>query len=105
MKNEGFYSMESSVNTSSAFNKGFVSRAKYCEGSSIYEVHKNWPIFWPPYPHHPQKWTEDLLFKDNRIRKHVTNFKTPPGPFCVDVINVWSLHIIESRKCFLYIVS
>ena len=42
-------------------------------------------------PHHPQKWTIDLLFKNNRIHKHVTNFKTPTPPFLVDVINVWSL--------------
>ena len=27
--------------------------------------------------------------KNNRIPKHLTNFKFPP--FCVDVINVWSL--------------
>ena len=45
----------------------------------------------PPNPHHPQKLTIDLLFKNNRIRKHVTNFKTPPSPFRVDLINVWSL--------------
>ena len=32
----------------------------------------------------------DLLFKNNRIRNHVTNFKTPSPPFRVDVINVWS---------------
>ena len=60
-------------------------------GSSIYDVHKKWPIFRSPYPHHLQKWTIDLLFENNRIRKHVTNFKTPPPTFRVDVINVWSL--------------
>ena len=45
-------------------------------GSLIYDVHKKWLIFWLPHPHHPQKWI-DLLFKDNRICKHVTNFKNP----------------------------
>ena len=49
--------------------------------SFIYDVHKKWLIFWPPYPHHLQKWTIDLFFKNNRIHKHVTNFKTPPPPF------------------------
>ena len=46
--------------------------------------------FLTPYPNHPQKWTIDLLFKNNRIRKHVTNFKTPPPSFRVDVINIMS---------------
>ena len=50
-----------------------------------------------PYPHHPQKWTIDLLFKNNRIRKHVTNFKTLPPPFRVDVINVWSPISFEAK--------
>ena len=50
------------------------------KGSSIYDVHKN-DQFWPPlYTHHPQKWTIDLLFKNNKIRKHMTNFKTAPTP-------------------------
>ena len=40
----------------------------------------------------PEKWAIDLLFESNRICKHVSNFQTPPlTPFCVDVINVWSL--------------
>ena len=61
------------------------------KGSSIYDIHKKWPIFWTPYPHHLQKWTIDLFFKNNRIRKLVTNFKIPPPPFHVDIVNVWSL--------------
>ena len=60
-------------------------------GPFIYGVHKKWPIFWSPYLHHPQKWTIDLMFKNNRIRKHMTNFKTPPSSFQVNVINIWSL--------------
>ena len=44
----------------------------------------------PPSPPHPQKWTIDLSFKINRIRKYATNYKTPSPPFCVDVINNWS---------------
>ena len=43
-----------------------------------------------PIPH-LQNWTIDMLFKNNRICKHVTNFKTSWPPFCVDIINVWSL--------------
>ena len=39
-------------------------------------------------PTHPQKLTIDLLFNNDRIRKYVTNFKTPPFHFHVDVINV-----------------
>ena len=31
-----------------------------------------------------------MLVKNKRARKHATNFKTSP-PFCMDVINVWSL--------------
>ena len=38
-----------------------------------------------------EKLTKDILFKKSRIRKHATNFKTSSPPFCVDVINVWSL--------------
>ena len=33
----------------------------------------------------------DLLFKNNRIYKHVTNFKTSPPPLPTDVINAWTL--------------
>ena len=57
-------------------------------GSYIYDVHKKWSTLWPI---HPQKLTIDLSFNNDRIRKHVTNFKTPPFHFHVDVINVWSL--------------
>ena len=39
---------------------------------------------------HSQKWTIDMLFKNNRICKQATNFKASSPPFCVDVINVWS---------------
>ena len=35
-----------------------------------------------------QKWTIDLLLKDNGIYNHVTDFKTSPSPVCVDFINV-----------------
>ena len=38
--------------------------------------------------HPPRKWTVDLLFKNNRVSKHVTDFKNSPPPFRVDVINV-----------------
>ena len=69
------------------WNRQFI----FTKGSSIYDVHKKWPIFWPPWPHHPQNWTTDLLFKSNRISKHVTNFKTPPPPFRMAVINVCSI--------------
>ena len=62
-------------------------------GLSIYVIHLWHPPPSPPcpYPHHLQKWTTNLLFKSNRIRRHVTNFKTSLPPFHVDVINVWSL--------------
>ena len=45
-----------------------------------------------PYTFHPQKWTTDLLFKDNRIRKHVTIFKNPLPRFCEDIMvlkDIW----------------
>ena len=57
--------------------------------------------FLTPYPHYPQKWTIDLLFKNNRIRKYVTNFKNPPPPFRVDVINAWSHIWIKFTKFLL----
>ena len=43
---------------------------------------KKWPILWPAYPHHPQKWKIDLFCKNNTVRKHVIYFKTlnPPNP-------------------------
>ena len=47
-----------------------------------------------PTSQHLQKWTIDILLKNNRIRKHVTDFKTPSLLFRVDVINVW----YHSRK-------
>ena len=43
-----------------------------------------------PTPH-PQKVAIDLLFQNNKICKHVTDFKTFPPPFPVDVINIRSL--------------
>ena len=43
-----------------------------------------------PTPH-PQKVAIDLLFKNNKICKPVTDFKTFPPPFPVDVINIRSL--------------
>ena len=44
----------------------------------------------------PPKWIIDILFKNNRIRKHMTNFKTTAGPspstlFRVHVTYGWSL--------------
>ena len=56
--------------------------------SYIYDVHKKMISF--VSPPHPQKSIINLLFKSNRIRKHVTNVKTPLFHFHVDVINVWS---------------
>ena len=54
----------------------------------------------PPLVHpHPQKWTIDLLFKNNRICKHVTNFKTSPPPLLTDVINVWTLLASIFKNC------
>ena len=53
---------------------------------------KNDQIF-DPHPHHPQKGTIDLLFKNNRICKHVANLKKKPLPFRVDVVNVCSLKL------------
>ena len=41
----------------------------------------------PPTPH-PQRWRIDLLFKNNRICTHMTNYK---APFRVVIINVWFL--------------
>ena len=43
---------------------------------------------------HPQKWTIDLLFKNNRIRRHVTNFKTP------SVWTSWRYVLLFWSPCF-----
>ena len=45
---------------------------------------------------HPQKWTTDLLFQNNRIYKHRSNHKIP---FCmrVVVINVWFLKLFQVK--------
>ena len=48
------------------------------------------PLYQPMHPH-PQKKKIDLLFKNNRIYKHVTNFKTSPPLLPTDVINAWTL--------------
>ena len=42
-------------------------------------------------PHCLEKWTIDQLFKNNRVCKHMKNFKNPPPTFCVIVINVCCL--------------
>ena len=62
------------------------------------------PIPPPPPTHpHPQKWTINLLFKNNRICKHVTcpppNFKTSPPPLPTDVIDAWTLIRSIFQKC------
>ena len=66
------------------FNVTFASKIslvrKTIKGSYIYDIHKKWPIFWPPLPPPSTKMNNDLLLKNNRICKHVTNFKTPPPP-------------------------
>ena len=50
----------------------------FIKGLSIY-VHKKWSIFWPPpHPHHPEKRAIDLLFKSNRIHKHVSQDSPTP---------------------------
>ena len=45
----------------------------------------------PPHPLYPEKWTINLLFKDNRKRKR-DKFQdhppSPPTPFHGDVINL-----------------
>lgn len=53
----------------------------------------------PPNPHHPQNKTIGLLFKNNRICKHLPNLKTPNPPSLIplDVIKVWPLCIIHGR--------
>ena len=50
------------------------------------------PNFVTPHLVHLRKWKIDLLFKNNRICKHMTNFKIFPT-MCVDFINVWSLTV------------
>ena len=55
-------------------------------------------------PTHPQKLTIDLLFNKDRIRKYVTNFKTPPFHY-VDVINVWSLALQTFKTIHLTYLS
>ena len=49
---------------------------------------KKWPILWPAYPHHPQKWKIDLFCKNNTVCKHVIYFKTlnPPRLPCERLI-------------------
>ena len=44
----------------------------------------------PPPTRYPPKWTIKLLFKNSRICKHETKYKTPPYPslFYVDAINM-----------------
>ena len=68
------------------YNWSFIEAPK---GS---EIHKKWPIVWPPPLPYLPKWTVKRLLKNSRNCKHVTNFKTPPPPpFYVDVLNVCSL--------------
>ena len=57
---------------------------------------KNDYFFWQTHITHLQNWRIDLLFKNNRIHKHGTSFKTS-SLFCVDAINVWS-HLANNWK-------
>ena len=67
-----------------AYNLSF----KHLKGS---EINKKQSIV-HPLPHYSQIWTVKLLFKNSRIHKHMTNFKTHALPrFYVDIINVCSL--------------
>ena len=67
-----------------AYNLSF----KHLKGS---EINKKQSIV-HPLPHYSQIWTVKLLFKNSRIHKHMTNFKTHPIPrFYVDIINVCSI--------------
>ena len=56
-----------------------------------------------PLPLPSQKWTIDLLFKNNRIGKHVANFKTPQPPFRMDVIKLWSEKTLNVEKTELVV--
>ena len=58
-------------------------------------IHKN-DHYCEPYHLHPQKLKINLLFKNNRIRNHVSDFKTYPSSCRVDVINVWSFGYLFS---------
>ena len=53
-------------------------------------------IFFTPYPHHPQKWTIDLLLKTIKSG-NTWQFSRLPPPFRLDVINVWSQRPIVFR--------
>ena len=56
-------------------------------GNTFTTSTKNDQLCDPPTTY-PQKGTKDLLFKNNRICKHRTNYTTR---FRVDVINIWFL--------------
>ena len=61
-------------------------------GAYIYDDHKKGKFVTPRHPPpYPQKWAIDLFLKSNRIHKQVTNLKTPPTPFPLEVIIVWAL--------------
>ena len=44
------------------------------------------------------KMNNSAIVKNNKIHKHVANFKTHPPLFRVDVINVWSLVLTKISK-------
>ena len=53
-------------------------------------------IFIRAPPTSPSAEIIDVLCKNNRICKYVTNFKIPPLPFRVDAINVWFQRLLFS---------
>ena len=56
----------------------------------LWHAQKLATFFSTTHPYHPKKRIIDLLFKNNRIHRNVTNF-TNPYPIFVDIINVCSL--------------
>ena len=94
-------------------NKGIVASqkggiCKFCRtvwqsGWKFQKLHYFAFNFVTLFPH-PQKWTIDLLFSNNRIHKHVANFKTLPPPhpsLPFGPLNIY-VRLLNSLSAFKY---
>ena len=67
--------------------------------TDIIDVHEKMTTFVTSFRTlHPQKLTTDLLFKNNRVRKYVTNFKAPIPFLCGPLHKKWSFPLMISSE-------
>ena len=91
----------------------------WVKGQKCANVHKKWTILFHDHPFHPQNWTMDLLFMNNRICNQLTNFTAfhpfscgfhlyTAGPLCFFLVLPQCFWIISYNFCkifYIYFIS